>query len=100
MKEALLKGNIAKFAEILERSWQEKQKLANDISNSEINMLMSEAKKVGALAGKVSGAGGGGFIMFIVDPVKKMELVTMLTKKSGTVVNFNFEKQGVQSWLV
>ncbi len=100
MKEALLKGNIPKFASILERSWQEKQKLAHNISNPEIDELMNKAKAVGALAGKVSGAGGGGFIMFIVDPVKKMELTTMLSTKSGMTVNFNFEKQGVQSWLV
>jgi len=100
MKEALLKGNIPKFADILNRSWQEKQKLAHNISNPEIDGLMLEAKKAGALAGKVSGAGGGGFIMFIVDPVNKMNLVSMLSEKSGTTVNFNFEKQGVQSWLV
>lgn len=100
MKEALLKGNISQFASILERSWQEKQKLAQNISNPEIDALMTEAKAVGALAGKVSGAGGGGFVMFIVDPVKKMDLVTMLSKKTGIVVNFNFEKQGVQSWLI
>lgn len=100
MKEALLKGNIKQFAEILDRSWQEKQKLAPDISNPEINTLIKEAKEVGAMAGKVSGAGGGGFIMFIIDPVNKMDLVSLLSKKPGRVVNFNFEKQGVQSWLI
>ncbi len=100
MKEALLKGDIVRFASILERSWVEKQKLAQNISNRDIDDLMLEAKANGALAGKVSGAGGGGFIMFIVDPVKKMGLINMLSQKSGKVVNFNFEKQGVQSWRI
>jgi len=100
MKEALLKGDIVRFASILERSWVEKQKLAQNISNRDIDDLMLEAKANGALAGKVSGAGGGGFIMFIVDPVKKMNLINMLSQKSGKVVNFNFEKQGVQSWRI
>jgi len=100
MKEALLKGDIVRFASILERSWVEKQKLAQNISNRDIDDLMLEAKANGALAGKVSGAGGGGFIMFIVDPVKKMGLINMLSQKSGKVVNFNFVKQGVQSWRI
>jgi len=100
MKEALLKGDMSWFASILERSWKAKRKLADNISNREIDDLMLEAKANGALAGKVSGAGGGGFIMFIVDPVKKVDLINMLSQKSGKVVNFNFEKQGVQSWRI
>ncbi|MGH8559662.1 MAG: GHMP kinase [Methylococcales bacterium] len=100
MKESLLKGNIRRFAEILGRSWQAKRKLAHNISNLEIDTLMNQAGSAGAIAGKVSGAGGGGFIMFIVDPIRKMDLVNMLSKQSGRVVNFNFEKHGVQSWQV
>jgi len=100
MKEALLKGDMSWFASILGRSWKAKRKLADNISNREIDDLMLEAKANGALAGKVSGAGGGGFIMFIVDPVNKMDLTNMLSQKSGKVVNFNFEKQGVQSWRI
>ncbi len=100
IKEALLKGDISRFATILGRSWESKRKLAADISSTEIDGLMVEARSVGALAGKVSGAGGGGFIMFIVDPVKKLDLVNMLEQHSGKVVSFHFEKQGVQSWQV
>lgn len=100
MKEALLKGDMLSFAAILGRSWESKRKLATNISNPEIDQLMAEAKTVGALAGKVSGAGGGGFIMFMVDPVKKLDLVKMLEQHSGKVVSFHFEKQGVQSWQV
>jgi len=100
IKEALLKGDIPRFAEILDRSWQSKRQLAVDISNSEIDSLINAAKSVGALAGKVSGAGGGGFIMFVINPVKKLDLINMLKQHSGKVVSFHFEKQGVQSWQV
>ncbi|MDP2902567.1 MAG: GHMP kinase [Methylovulum sp.] len=100
MKEALLKGDMPWFANILGRSWEAKRKLAANITNPEIDALMSDAKAVGALAGKVSGAGGGGFIMFIVDPVKKLDLVNRLDTYPGKVVRFHFEKQGVQSWQI
>jgi D-glycero-alpha-D-manno-heptose-7-phosphate kinase len=96
----LLKGKIRRFAEIVGRSWEAKRKLAHNISNTEIDALMNQAMSAGAIAGKVSGAGGGGFIMFIVDPVKKMDLISMLSTQSGRVVNFTFEKHGVQSWQV
>ena len=61
---------------------------------------MSKAVTAGALAGKVSGAGGGGFIMFIIDPLKKLDLIRMLDQENGRVVNFHFEKNGVASWTI
>lgn len=100
MKEALLKGDMIRFADILGKSWESKRKLAQKISNQDIDDLMDKAKEAGAYAGKVSGAGGGGFIMFIVDPLKKLDLIRMLEQESGNVVNFHFEKQGVQSWMI
>jgi len=100
MKEALLRGNIPHFAGILGRSWQSKRKLASNISNQDIDAIMSKAVTAGALAGKVSGAGGGGFIMFIIDPLKKLDLIRMLDQENGRVVNFHFEKNGVASWTI
>ncbi len=100
MKEALLRGNMERFAHILGRSWESKRKLASNISNKDIDDLMAKALLSGALAGKVSGAGGGGFIMFIVDPLKKLDLIRMLEQQNGRVVNFHFEKNGVASWTI
>ena len=100
MKESLLHGNIPRFAEILARSWDAKRKLAVKISNKNIDDLITKAINAGAYAGKVSGAGGGGFIMFLVNPVEKLTLVKMLEKEPGKVVNFHFEKNGVQSWTI
>ena len=100
MKEALLRGNIRLFGEILGRSWAVKRKLADQISNPEIEEIMSVARKAGAWAGKVSGAGGGGFIVFIVDPTDRVQLINALSQLDGDVVSFQFEPHGASAWTV
>ena len=100
MKEALLRGNIRSFGEILGRSWEAKRNLADQISNPQIEEVMSAARKAGAWAGKVSGAGGGGFIVFIVDPVHRVQLVRTLNEMDGDVVPFQFESHGATAWNV
>jgi D-glycero-alpha-D-manno-heptose-7-phosphate kinase len=100
MKEALLRGNIRRFGEILGRSWETKRNLADQISNPEIEEVMAVAREAGAWAGKVSGAGGGGFIVFIVDPVHRVNLVRALNRLDGDVVPFQFEPHGASAWNV
>ena len=100
MKEALLRGNIRHFGEILGRSWEAKRKLADQISNPEIEEIMSVARKAGAWAGKVSGAGGGGYIVFIVDPTNRVQLINALDELDGNVVSFRFEPHGAAAWTV
>ncbi len=100
MKDALLRGNIRSFGEILGRSWETKRNLADQISNPEIEEIMSVARKAGAWAGKVSGAGGGGFIVFIVDPVERVRLIRALNGMGGDVVSFQFEPHGASAWNV
>jgi D-glycero-alpha-D-manno-heptose-7-phosphate kinase len=100
MKEALLRGNIRSFGEILGRSWESKRKLADQISNAEIEEIMSVARGAGAWAGKVSGAGGGGYIVFIVDPTDRVQLINALDELDGNVVSFRFEPHGAAAWTV
>jgi D-glycero-alpha-D-manno-heptose-7-phosphate kinase len=100
MKEALLRGNIRRFGEILGSSWQAKRHLADQISNPQIEEVMSVALEAGAWSGKVSGAGGGGFIVFIVDPVDRVNLVRVLNTLDGNVVPFQFEPHGASAWNV
>lgn len=100
MKEALLKGEIHRVAEILGRSWEAKRKMAGAISNPEIERLMERAQEAGAYSGKVSGAGGGGFIMLMTDPAKRQELISAISREGGQIMNFHFEKRGVQSWMI
>ena len=100
MKEALLRGNIRRFGEILGRSWETKRNLADQISNPEIENIMAVAREAGAWAGKVSGAGGGGYIVFIVDPVNRVQLINTLNELDGDVVSFRFEPYGASAWTV
>jgi len=100
MKEALLRGNIRLFGEILGRSWETKRQLADQISNPEIEAIMEVARVAGAWAGKVSGAGGGGYIIFIVDPTDRVQLIDALNQLDGNVVSFQFEPHGATAWTV
>ncbi len=100
MKEALLRGNIRRFGEILGSSWETKRNVADQISNPEIEKIMTAAREAGAWAGKVSGAGGGGYIVFIVNPVDRVQLVGALNELGGDVVSFRFEPHGASAWTV
>jgi len=74
--------------------------MADRISNQKIDEIYETALKEGALAGKVSGAGGGGYMMFIVDPVNRARVIKCLEGFSGSVATCNFVEQGVDSWRV
>jgi len=100
MKEAILKGDILRFAGILGQAWEDKKKMAHSITNEKIDSVFGAAMKAGAVTGKVSGAGGGGFIMFIVDPVKRIGVVKALKKLEGEVVDFQFSSGGCHGWKI
>lgn len=100
MKEALLFGHIKKFAEILDLSWQDKKQTAHSITNATIDLAYDVAKKSGAYAGKVSGAGGGGFMIFIVDPTKKLDVKHALEKLGGQIYDIQFTNEGTQGWNI
>ena len=100
MKEALLKGDIKNFASILGKSWEAKKRVSNSISNSEIDRVYDLAMANGAYSGKVSGAGGGGFMFFMVEPTKKLQLIKELNKQQGEVINFEFVKDGTKGWKI
>jgi D-glycero-alpha-D-manno-heptose-7-phosphate kinase len=98
MKEALLKGDILRFSQHLGTSWAAKKRVSSRISNAEIDKMYNIALKNGAYSGKVSGAGGGGFMFFMVDPTKKPELIKILNQQQGEVINFEFVKEGAKAW--
>ena len=100
MKEALLKGEIGLFAEILGKSWESKKRVSSAISNSEIERIYDLAMRNGAYSGKVSGAGGGGFMFFVVDPSKKYKLKEILNRENGCVIDFHFVKEGIKGWRI
>lgn len=99
-KLALLKGDIDGFAKILREAWENKKKMANHISNPKIQKAMDIAMASGAKAGKVSGAGGGGFIMFVVEPTRKKEVEQALKQLDGFVMPFQFTDGGAHGWKI
>ncbi len=100
MKEALLKGKLSEFGEILDFGFQQKRKMAANISNSAIEEIYESAKKAGATGGKISGAGGGGFMIFYCPGNTNYAVKEALQKFGGEVKNYTFTKYGLSSWSV
>jgi D-glycero-alpha-D-manno-heptose-7-phosphate kinase len=100
MKEALLRGQLGKFAEYMGRSWQAKKRTAKNISTPHIEEIYEGAMRAGASAGKVSGAGGGGFMMFMADPVKRMKVLRFLQTMNGEAITCHFTERGTQGWRI
>ena len=98
MKECVLKGDFAGIVESMRAGWESKKRSARTVSNPLIDDIYESALRAGALAGKVSGAGGGGFMMFYVPPDRRMDLIRTLEKFDGEVSNCSFTKQGMQAW--
>lgn len=100
MKEAVLKGDFRSFANVLNKSWLAKKQTAASISNDQIEHVMDIAMAAGAIAGKVSGAGGGGFITFVIDPLARMDVIRRLAGEEGRVMTCSFTKTGTQGWRI
>jgi len=100
MKLALLKGDMRAFAQILGVAWEDKKKMAGSISNPMIQHAFDVAISAGAISGKVSGAGGGGFIMFVVEPTRKKAVIEALSKLDGFVMPFQFTDGGAHGWKI
>jgi D-glycero-alpha-D-manno-heptose-7-phosphate kinase len=100
MKQALLRGDIGELARILNHSWENKKATAVSVSNPFIEKLYAVARANGARGGKISGAGGGGFLMFIVDPENKPRLIRELKRAGSTTDKVVFTHRGVEAWFV
>jgi D-glycero-alpha-D-manno-heptose-7-phosphate kinase len=98
MKRAVLLGDIPLFAAILERSWLAKKRTASAISNEQIAALEDISRRNGALAAKVSGAGGGGFMMFVVPTERRYRLITALNEAGGCASPVKITERGSESW--
>ena len=100
MKRVLLEGNMEGFSRILGKAWEDKKKMASAITNPMIQAAFDVAFVAGATAGKVSGAGGGGFIIFMTDPAKRRLVINALNGMPGQVVGFQFSEGGTHGWTI
>ena len=100
MKECLLRGDFAGLVDSMRLGWENKKRSAKTVSNPHIDAIYDAAIQAGALAGKVSGAGGGGFMLFFVPTEKRMDVIRALNAFEGQVSNCHFTKHGTQAWRV
>jgi D-glycero-alpha-D-manno-heptose-7-phosphate kinase len=100
MKGALLRSDLGGMAQVLNSSWLAKKDTANLITTERIDDLISLAGKMGALAGKVSGAGGGGFIMFLVPPERRVPIVRALNDAGAPATGVQLTFDGAESWIL
>lgn len=99
-KEMVLKSDFDGFAKRLGSAWNSKKRMAKSISNPKIEQAFAAAQEAGAVSGKVSGAGGGGFMMFCCDPDKALDIRSALELQGGRVFDFDFVKDGAWAWRV
>jgi D-glycero-alpha-D-manno-heptose-7-phosphate kinase len=100
MKEALLKGRLHEIGEILDFGFQQKRKMAEGISNDLMDDIYETAKKEGATGGKISGAGGGGFMIFYCPANSKYKVIKALEKFGGAHRGYQFVEYGLTSWTI
>ena len=100
MKRVLLEGDMEGFSRILGKAWEDKKKMATAISNPMIQEAFDVAFAAGAKSGKVSGAGGGGFIIFMTDPALRRLVINALDNMPGKVVGFQFCEGGTHGWKI
>lgn len=100
MKEALLRGTIDKIGDILDYGFQHKKNMAKGISNSQLDDIYEAAKRAGASGGKISGAGGGGFMIFYCPGNNRYNVVEALQAFGGQVKRYHFTHNGINTWCI
>ncbi len=98
MKEALLRGRLNEFGAILDFGYQQKIKMAEGINNSLMQEIYETAKAAGATGGKISGAGGGGFMIFYCPGTTKYKVIKSLERFGGVHRSYRFVEHGLTTW--
>jgi D-glycero-alpha-D-manno-heptose-7-phosphate kinase len=98
IKDAMLCGDLNAFADVLNRGWEAKKRTASAVSSPRIEELIAGAKDNGAVAAKISGAGGGGFLLLVADPMRRTQLLRYLDGQNGLILPCRFTQEGSHSW--
>jgi len=98
MKECLLKGDFTGIVESMRSGWEGKKRSARTVSNSLIDEIYEQAHAAGAHAGKISGAGGGGFMMLFVPAERRLDVIRALGRFDGQASSCHFTAHGTQAW--
>ena len=100
MKRILAVGDVNKVGEILDFGWENKKKMAKGISNPMLDEIYDLAKNNGATGGKISGAGGGGFMVFYCPKNTKYQVIEALSKYGGSIHPYIFTEGGLRTWTI
>jgi D-glycero-alpha-D-manno-heptose-7-phosphate kinase len=100
MKEAILRGDIDQIGEVLDFGWKFKKQIASGISNHLIDSIYDTAMASGATGGKISGAGGGGFMIFYCPSNTRYQVIESLRKFGGTSHRYEFTTAGLTAWTI
>jgi len=100
MKNALLLGKLNEFGSLLHQAWCCKKRLSKKITDPQIDELYELARQNGAIGGKLLGAGGGGYLLFLCEFDKWHIAAEKLERAGGKIVGFTFDLRGMQSWEV
>ena len=100
MKEALLQGKLDEIGVILNYGFEQKRNMAANISNSDIEKVYAAAKTAGATGGKISGAGGGGFMFFYCPGNTRHAVIKTLNTFGGVVSDYSFTEHGLTTWSI
>jgi D-glycero-alpha-D-manno-heptose-7-phosphate kinase len=96
MKAALLAGELNQFGRLLHEGWEIKKRLSSKISNPHIDEMYDVALRNGAVGGKITGAGGGGFLLLFCQPSCQQNVRNALTAMGVQEMGFEFDFQGAQ----
>jgi D-glycero-alpha-D-manno-heptose-7-phosphate kinase len=100
IRDHLLRGRLLDIGRALDEAWHLKKQFSTKISSTHLDQVYAEAKKNGAVGGKLLGAGGGGFFLFYALPFRKHELVEYLRSTGKVVRPFRFDEDGLTAWTV
>lgn len=100
MKEALLTGKLNMLGEILDYGFKQKRKMASNISNPQLETLYQTAINAGAAGGKISGAGGGGFMIFYCPANTRYAVCDALQACNGLLRPYQITKNGLLTWTI
>jgi D-glycero-alpha-D-manno-heptose-7-phosphate kinase len=100
MKNALLMRRLDDFGDLLHSAWESKKNISPRISNNWIDEMYETARKSGAIGGKITGAGGGGYMLLYCEFQKKHKVVEALQQLGVLPTKFAFERRGLQTWRI
>jgi D-glycero-alpha-D-manno-heptose-7-phosphate kinase len=98
MKEAILKGELDLIGELLDLSWRFKKQMAEGITNPQLDEIYEAAIEAGATGGKISGAGGGGYMFFYCPGNTRYRVLESLRRFGGDAHRYEFTRQGLETW--